>query len=338
VTVAERIRHCRLAVSPPLSLSAITDARAALDGLLHVTPLLSSSRTSERAGVEVLLKAELFQRTGSFKPRGAFARLLLLSPEERRRGVIAASSGNHAQALAYCARALGIDCLAIMWRGASEHKIAAVRAYGAHVDLEAANGAEALERANELAERTGRIVVHAYDDDAVMAGQGTLGLEILDQTNKPDAVLVPVSGGGLLAGVGTAIKATRSETRVIAVEPAASPSLSRALDAGRPVRTPEGSIADGLAAPQIGERCLRVIQGVIDDIVSVSDSEIRDATRWLYQAAKLACEPAGAATTAALLARRPIPLEPHYTAVAIVSGGNIDPETLARVMNVTRPD
>lgn len=323
-------------MSPPLSLSAIADARAALGDRLHLTPVLSSSRTSERAGVRVLLKAELFQRTGSFKPRGAFARLLQLSPEERGRGVIAASSGNHAQALAYCARALGIDCFAIMWQGASRYKIAAVRSYGAHVDLEAANGAEALERANELAKRTGRVLVHAYDDYGVMAGQGTVGLEILEQTNKPDAVLVPVSGGGLLAGVGTAIKAIHPETRVIAVEPTASPSLSRALEAGHPVQTPEDSIADGLAAPEIGERCLRVIQRVIDDVVSVSDVEISDATRWLYQATKLACEPAGAATTAALLARRPA-IEPNHTAVAIVSGGNIDPEKLARVIASPAP-
>jgi threonine dehydratase len=315
-----------------LSLRSIREARDALDGRLHLTPLFSSSRTSELAGFEVFLKAELFQRTGSFKPRGAFVRLLQLTSAERARGVIAASSGNHAQALAYCARALGIDCLAVMWQTASERKIAAVRAYGAQVDLEATNGLEAVARAEQLAAHTGRIPVPAYNDDAVMAGQGTLGLEILDQIPSPDAVLIPVSGGGLLAGVGTAIKASSPRTRIIAVEPADSPSLARALAAGHPVATAQDSVADGLAAPHIGERCLPVIQRVVDDVISVSDDEIIAATRWLYSAAKLACEPAGAATTAALLAGRSA-LQPHQSAVAVVSGGNIDFEALRQILD-----
>ena len=319
-------------MSEPVSLRSIREARQALDGRLHQTPLFSSSRTSERIGVDVFLKAELFQRTGSFKPRGAFVRLLQLTAAERARGVIAASSGNHAQALAYCARALGIDCLAVMWQTASEPKISAVRAYGAQVDLEATNGLEAMERAEQLAARTGRIPVPAYNDDDVMAGQGTLGLEILDQIASPDAVLVPVSGGGLLAGVATAIKATNPTTRIIAVEPAASPSLSRALAARHPVETSQDSIADGLAAPHIGERCLPVIEHVVDDVVSVSDDEIIAATRWLYNAAKLACEPAGAATTAALLSGRTA-LEPGESAVAVVSGGNIDFEALRQILH-----
>jgi threonine dehydratase len=287
----------------------------------------------------VLFKAELFQRTGSFKPRGAFVRLLQLSPSERERGVITASSGNHAQALAYCARILGIDCLTVMWHGASEYKIAAVRAYGAHVDLEADDGAEALNRAARISAETGRVPIHAYDDDAVIAGQGTLGIEILDQVEAPSVVLVPVSGGGLLAGVATAVKARHPESRVVAVEPSASPALSRALSAGRPVDTPQESIADGLSAPRIGERCLAVAQRLVDEVVSVSDEAIADATRWLYESAKLACEPAGAATTAALLTH-PLRLTRRQTAVAIVSGGNVDPRRLSELMNRdgVRPD
>lgn len=314
-----------------LTLDAIVDARVALDGRVHRTPVFSSARTSERVGTQVLMKAELFQRTGSFKPRGAFLKLLQLSPAERRRGVITASSGNHAQALAFCARSLGIDCMAVMWQGASKQKVAAVRAYGAHVDIEAADALEAIARAARLSSETGRLAVPAYDDDAIMAGQGTLGLEILDQTGSPDAVLVPVSGGGLLAGVATAVKALQPKTRVIAVEPSASPSLSVAMKAGRPVPTPHLSLADGLSAPHIGERCLEIIQQRVDEVVSVSESEIAEATRWLYEAAKLACEPAGAATMAALLARR-IRLRPAQTAVAVVSGGNIDAETLSRLL------
>lgn len=314
-----------------MTLSEIVDAREAVGRRVHETPVFSSARTSERVGANVLLKAELFQRTGSFKPRGAFAKLLQLSPSERGRGVIAASSGNHAQALAYCARTLGIDCLAVMWQGVSTQKVSAVRGYGAHVDLQAMNGAEAMERAEQLARDTGRIPVLAYDDLVIMAGQGTLGLEVLEQTGEPDAVLVPVSGGGLLAGVATAVKAVSPATRLVAVEPTASPSLSLALAAGHPVETPQDSIADGLAAPQIGEQCLEVVRGLLDEVVGVTEDELAEATRWLYQTAKLACEPAGAATTAALLARK-LRLEPGQTAVAIVSGGNVDPVVLGRLL------
>jgi threonine dehydratase len=311
------------------------DAREAIGGRVHETPIFSSTRTSERVNAHVLLKAELFQRTGSFKPRGAFAKLLQLSPSERRRGVIAASSGNHAQALAYCARTLGIDCLAVMWQGVSRQKVSAVRGYGARVDLEARNGVEALERAEHLARDTGRIPVLAYDDRLIMAGQGTLGLEVLDQTGEPDAVLVPVSGGGLLAGVATAVKAVSPATRVIAVEPTASPSLSLALAAGHPVETPQESIADGLTAPHIGAQCLDIVQNLLDEVVGVTDDEIADATRWLYQAAKLACEPAGAATTAALLTGK-LGLKPGQTVVSIVSGGNVDPVVASWLL--ARPD
>jgi len=314
----------------PLTADAVRAARRAIGDRLHTTPLLTSARTSERVGAEVLLKAELFQRTGSFKPRGVYAKLLRLTAEERRRGVVAASSGNHAQALAYCAKTLGIDCLAVMWPAASAQKIAAVRNYGAAVDLTSNDGTEAEQRAAAAAVETRRILIPAYDDDTVIAGQGTLALELLEQVPDPHAILVPVSGGGLLAGIATATKAANPQTRIIAVEPAASPALTLALRAGHPVPRQGQSIADGLQAPTIGDRCLPIIQSLVDEVVTVTEDEIAEATRWLYTTAKLACEPAGAATTAALLAGSPR-LAGNTRAVALVSGGNVDLELLSTI-------
>lgn len=314
-----------------LRLDDVVAARQAIRDRLHETPVFSSARTSERVGARVLFKAELLQRTGSFKPRGVLAKLATLTPAERRQGVIAASSGNHAQALAYCARELGIDCVAVMWAGVSQQKIDATRGYGASVDLTAADGFEALARAQDLADANGMALVPAYDDPAVMAGQGTVGLEILEQASGVDVVVVPVSGGGLIAGIAVAAKAIRPQTRIIAVEPESSPALALALAAGHPVPVPATSIADSLGAPSIGTLCLAAIAPLVDDVIQVSDDEIRHATGWLYQTAKLACEPAGAAATAALLSNR-IHVERTDTVVAIVSGGNIDLADIAHVL------
>lgn len=314
-----------------LKPDAIADAQRAIGDHLQVTPLFSSARTSARVGASVYLKAELLQKTGSFKPRGVYARLLQLTAAERQRGVITASSGNHAQALAYCTRELGIDCLAVMWPSASAHKIAAVRNYRATVDLTATDGSEAEHRAATLAAQTGRILIPAYDDDHIIAGQGTLGLELLDQLPNPDTILVPVSGGGLLAGIATAVKTRSTSTRIVAVEPAASPALTPALHTGRPVPRDGTSIADGLQAPSIGRRCLPIIRSLVDEVITVTETEITDATRWLYAIAKLACEPAGAATTAALLANR-LEVNEADRVIAIVSGGNIDLDLLSSIL------
>ncbi len=328
--------HTITAHQAVLDLADIVAARQAISGRLHNTPIFSSARTSRRVGARVLLKAELLQRTGSFKPRGVLAKLATLTPAERRRGVIAASSGNHAQALAYCARELGIDCVAVMWAGVSHQKIDATRHYGATVDLTAANGFEALGRARDLAEANGMVLVPAYDDPAVMAGQGTLGLEILETVPDVDAVVVPVSGGGLIAGIAVAIKASRRRTKILAVEPESSPSLALALAAGHPVPVPPASIADSLGAPAIGDLCLTAVAPLVDDVIHASDDDIRHATRWLYQSAKLACEPAGAASTAALLSGR-IRLSRTSTVVAVVSGGNVDSSDIAELLAPTAP-
>ena len=228
-----------------LGLDDVLAARQAIGDRLHQTPTFSSARTSERVGARVLLKAELLQRTGSFKPRGVLAKLATLTPAEQRQGVVAASSGNHAQALAYCARELGIGCVAVMWEGVSQQKIEASRGYGATVDLTAADGFEALARARDLADANGMVLVPAYDDPAVMAGQGTVGLEILEQVPDVDAVVVPVSGGGLIAGIAVAIKAIRPR-------PGSSPSnrqhpRARTRPRGRPPGIGPSQLDRGLA-------------------------------------------------------------------------------------------
>jgi threonine dehydratase len=274
-------------------------------------------------GTTVLLKAELFQRTGSFKTRGAFTKLLRLEPEERSRGVVAVSSGNHAQAVAYCAQQLRIPCVTVMWPSVSPQKLAATRAYGATVDLEAADGVEAIERAASLADEQGLTLIPAYDDLDVIAGQGTLGLEILDQEERVDTVLVPVSGGGLLTGVAVSVKAARPQARIIAVEPESSPALTSAFAAGHPVYVRHDSIADGLGAPEIGTLCFEVAAPLVDSVVTVTDEQIVVAMQWLFHYAKLAVEPAGAVTTAALLAGK-VDIRDAEAVVAVVSGGNVD--------------
>jgi threonine dehydratase len=304
--------------------SDIAVARDAIRARIHTTPLLSSEELSEQVGATVLLKAELFQKTGSFKTRGAFSKLLTLSGEERSRGVIAVSSGNHAQAVAYCAQRLRIPCLAVMWPSVSPQKLAATRVYGATIDLESADAVQAVERAERIAAERRLTLVPAYDDLDVIAGQGTIGDEILEQTESSGAVLVPVSGGGLLAGVAVSIKARRPNTRIIAVEPESSPTLTKALAAGRPVFVPQHSMVDGLGAPQIGSLCYDIAMPHIDSVVTVSDDETVYAMRWLFEHAKLVVEPAGAVTTAALLTHQ-VALHDNDTAVALVTGGNIDP-------------
>jgi threonine dehydratase len=319
-----------------LSLERVLEAQRVIREHLRETPIFSSSRTSERVGARVLLKAELLQRTGSFKPRGVLAKLATLTPEERQRGVVAASSGNHAQALAWCAQAFGIECVAVMWDGVSQQKIDATAGYGATVDLVADDGFEASDRALELAATTGMTLVPAYDDLAVMAGQGTIGLEILARVPEVDCVVVPVSGGGLIAGVAVAIKSLRPHAKIVAVEPESSPSLASALSAGHPVPANAASIADALGAPAIGKFCFATVARLVDEVVLVTDDEIREATAWLYLSAKLACEPAGAATTAALLSGH-VPTAERQTIVAIVSGGNIDLPVAAHLLN-SEPD
>ena len=232
-----------------VSLDDVRAAREAIAGRLHRTPTFSSAVLGERVGAPVFLKAELFQKTGSFKPRGMLNALAHLSDEETRRGVITISAGNAAQSLAYCSALGGIDCLVVMWKGASEAKLAATREYGAAVDLEAGTPAEAFERLAELRDQTGRAFVHSFDDPFLIAGHGTLGLELVEDVERFSTVVVPVGGGGLISGIATAIKGARPEVRIVGVEPELSPAMHTALKAGEPVTVQPTSIADGLNAP-----------------------------------------------------------------------------------------
>jgi threonine dehydratase len=314
-----------------ISHDDVARARETIGDRLHRTPTFSSATLSRLTGADAYLKAELFQRTGSFKPRGVLNKLASLTDDEKRAGVIGISAGNHAQALAYCAAVEDIDALVVMWTGASEQKIAATREYGAQVDLQAHDPGEAFGRLEDLIAATGRTLVHPFDDPLVMAGQGTVGLELLEDVPEADVVVVPVGGGGLISGIGTAVKGTRREARVVAVEPETSAALSEALDAGEPVRIVPRSVADGLNAPFAGTNVLAVCRARVDANVLVTEDEIEDAFRFLYTRAKLACEPAGAASTAALLAGK-VPFEPGETVALVVSGGNTAPEIASAIL------
>jgi threonine dehydratase len=306
-------------------------ARSAIGDRLHRTPTFSSATLGELAGARVFLKAELFQKTGSFKPRGVLTNLAALTDAERQRGVIGISAGNHAQALAWGAAAEGIDALLVMWQGASEAKVEATRGYGAEVDLASPGPTEAFDRLAELVEQTGRTLVHPFDHPLTIAGQGTVGLELIEDVPDADVVVVPVGGAGLISGIATAVKGLRPEARVIGVEPELSPALYEALAAGKPVPVDPRSIADGLSAPFAGDFGFEICRERVDGVVLVTEAEIEEGMRFLYARAKLACEPAGAATTGALLAAK-IPLAPGETVVAVVSGGNVAAQTAAAIL------
>src|SRR6266545_7147921 len=314
-----------------LSLDDVYSARERIGDRLHRTPLLRSGTMSEQRGADVRFKAELFQRTGSFKPRGVLNKLATLSEEEKRRGVISISAGNHAQALAYASGLEGIDALVVMWQTASPMKIAAARGYGATIDTKAPDIPAAFERLDELIEETGRTLVHPYDDPLVMAGQGTVGLEIAEDLARADVVLVQVGGGGLVSGIATAVKGLRPDVRVVAVEPERSPALHASLAAGESVTVEAKSIADGLNGPYAGGNCVRICSDLGVESVLVSQEALKDAFRFVYARMKLACEVAGAATTAALLEGK-VEVERGQTVAAVVSGGNVDPKTAAAIL------
>ena len=304
-----------------VTLEDVVAAREAIAGRLHRTPVFSS----ETLGAGVSLKAELFQKTGSFKPRGVLTKLASLTEEEKRRGVIAISAGNHAQAVAWGAGRQGIDALLVMWRGASEAKLAATRGYGAAVDLEASNPTEAFDRLDVLLAETGRTLVHPFDDPLTIAGQGTVGLEILEDVPEADTIVVPVGGGGLIAGIAAA---AAGRARVIGVEPELSTAMHSALAAGDRVEVSPRSIADGLSAPHAGRNALAIVREHVEEVVLVSEEEIEDAFRLLYERAKLAVEPAGATAVAALQAGK----IQGERVVCVVSGGNVAAETASAIL------
>jgi threonine dehydratase len=314
-----------------ISLDDVHRARERIGDRLHRTPLLRSATLSDQVGADIRFKAELFQRTGSFKPRGVLNKLATLTDDEKQRGVISISAGNHAQALAFASGVEGIDALVVMWQTASPMKIAAARGYGATIDTEAPDIPTAFARLEELIESTGRTLVHPYDDPLVMAGQGTVGVEILEDAPAADVVLVPVGGGGLVSGIATAVKGMKPGARVVAVEPERSPALHESLKAGEPVTVEAKSIADGLNGPYAGANCVRVCTELGVESVLVTEDALREAFRFMYGRMKLACEVAGAATAAALMSGA-VEVEPGQTVAAVVSGGNVAPKTAAAIL------
>lgn len=315
-----------------ISLDDVYRARERIGDRLHRTPLLPSATLSKEIGADVRFKGELFQRTGSFKPRGVLNKLATLTDEEKQRGVISISAGNHAQAVAYASALEGIDALVVMWQTASKMKMAAARGYGATIDDSPPDIPSAFERLEELIEDSGRILIHPYDDPMVMAGQGTVGLEIVeDSPSPPDAVLVQVGGGGLISGIATAVKALNPDTRVIAVEPELSRAMHESLKARAPVTVEAKSAADGLNGVFSGPNCVQVCLEVGVESVLVTEDGLREAFRFLYGRMKLACELAGGATAAALLSGV-VELEPGDTVAAVVSGGNVDAKTAAAIL------
>lgn len=254
------------------------------------------------------------------------AKLASLTAEEKSNGIVTWSAGNAAQGAAFAAAREGVECMVFMWSTANPLKVAATRAYGAEVNLEAASPAEAHERLLEYVEETGRAFVHPFDDPVLQTGHGTLGLEVVEDVPDVATIVVPVGGGGLVAGVASAV-----DCRVVGVEPEGAPSLTAALAAGSPVHIEPRSIADGLNAPFTGEGTLDVCRERVAEVVLVSDKEIEEGMRFLYTRAKLACEPAGAAAVAALLAGK-IELDAGAPVVAVVSGGNADPKIAAGIL------
>jgi threonine ammonia-lyase medium form len=315
-----------------LSLADIRSARARLAGRIHTTPVMSATRLGDRVGVRLLLKCENFQKTGSFKARGALNYLSQLAPTERERGVVTFSAGNHAQSLAWAARQTGVNATVVMPAAASPLKAAASRDYGADVVLFGANGMEALAKARDLERERGLVFAHPFDHEHVMAGQGTTALELLEQAPDLDAVVVPVGGGGLIAGILVAIKESNPKIRVYGVEPTGAAGMRRSLDAGRPVTLDSvKTIADGLAAPMAGNLTYEVVKRYADDVVLIDDDAIAAALRDLLTSAKVLAEPGGAASTAAVLTRA-VPLRPGERVAVIVSGGNVDVTRLATLL------
>ena len=294
------------------------------------TPVVSSRTLSERVGATVALKAENLQRTGSFKLRGALAKLTALG-EEAEGGVITASAGNHGQALAYAARVRGVPCEVFMPRQAAVAKVEAASALGAAVRLVGPSVDEALADARAEAERRGVAFVHPFDDPEVIAGQGSLGLELLDEVAELAAVVLPVGGGGLASGVAIALKSQRPELRVIGVQASECAPFARSLAAGQPVAVSEAlTIADGIAVKRPGRITLPLIGKWVDEIVEVSEDEVAEAMVFLLERTKLVVEGAGAVGVAALLAGRAQPAG-QGTTVAVLSGGNVDPGLLSQI-------
>ncbi|HEY0127019.1 MAG TPA: threonine ammonia-lyase [Blastococcus sp.] len=315
---------------PLVSGADVASAAALLADVVRHTPLWHCRGLADRVGGPVWLKCENLQRTGSFKIRGAYTRIARLTDDQRARGVVAASAGNHAQGVALAARLLGCSATVFMPETAPLPKVAATRAYGAEVRLGGPTLTEALGFASEHAERTGSVFIHPFEHADVIAGQGTVGLEVLEQCPDVATVVVCAGGGGLVSGVAAAVKARRPDVRVVAVQAEMAAAFPGSLAEGRPVALPAmATMADGIAVASPGDLTFAHVRGLVDEVRTVSEEDLSRALLFCLERAKLVVEPAGVAAVAAVLA------EPEAFAppvVAVVSGGNIDPVLLLKVV------
>ncbi len=313
-----------------ITLGDLQDAARTIRPVAVRTPLLPADIVSEQLGVPVWVKPEMLQRGGAFKFRGAYNFLSHLSADERARGVVAPSSGNHAQAVALAAKLYGVPAVVVMPTTVTQAKRSGAERLGARIELAGTTTAHRMARAEELVETEGLTLVPPYDHPMIIAGQGTVGLEIAADMPGVNTVLVPVGGGGFSAGVAAAIKLSLPNARVIGVEPSGAPKLSRAREAGRPVRLEHsGGLADGLLAVEIGHITFAHHQRYIDDVVLVDDATLRGAMRLLLDRLKLVVEPSGAITIAALLSGK---IKPSGATVAVLSGGNIEWDGLRELL------
>ncbi len=315
-----------------INLQDVQVARERLGRAIYHSPCPLSLTLSKLCGCHTYFKLENLQMTGSFKERGALNKLLQLSETEKRAGVVAASAGNHAQGVAYHATRLGIKSTIVMPKTTPLIKVSNTRDLGGEVILHGANYDEALAQARELEKQHGYTFVHAFDDDAIIAGQGTIGLELLEEETKFDAVVVPIGGGGLISGLAVAMKTLQSDIRIIGVEPEYAASMQAALQAGTPTEIAiKPTIADGLAVKRAGVRSLEVIRKYVDEIVTVSEEEIASAILKLLEIEKTVVEGAGAAALAAVLFHKISGLDWKNVAI-LVCGGNIDPNLLSKII------
>lgn len=315
-----------------VTFSDIQSARARLGDSVRTTPCDFAEALSAHTGARVTLKLENLQVTGSFKARGAGNKLALMGAEERGRGVVCASAGNHAQGVAFHAQRLGVKATIVMPVGTPLIKVARTQAFGAEVVLAGENYDDAYEEARRIEAERGATYVHAYDDEAIIAGQGTVGVEIAEQAPELDVLVVPVGGGGLIAGTALALKTLKPSVRVIGVQVASIPSMKAALQAGAPVMLPAArTLAEGIALRRAGERCVPLVKQHVDDIVLVEDEDIARAILHLLEQQKTVAEGAGAAAVAALLANKVMGLAGKRV-VALVCGGNIDVSVLSRII------
>ena len=306
-----------------LTLDDFKAVRQRIGPHIKHTPLLTSRQLSEATGFDVRLKAELFQRVGSYKIRGPLNKFALMSEEDKRRGVVCSSAGNHAQGVALAAKIHGIRAVVCMATNATPAKVAATKGYGAEVVLHGSIWDEANEKAKELVRTEGLTYVHPFDDEQLIAGQGTLGLEIIQDWPEVDAVVVPIGGGGLISGVSMAVKSHNPKIRVIGVESSDGPAMKRSVEAGKLETIDCKTIIDGLRVRRVGEINFSVVQRYVDEIVTLPDREIFDAMLWVMERCKLVVEGAAAAPVGALLGGL-VKLPAGSRVAAVLSGGNLN--------------